>query len=113
MKTIQPLNEQSQIWYNLPTPTYTSTENNALKDKLNKDASFPDIKRSIFDYSSQFIKHIKEQRRGYQKNASGVEGRPKLINRIKQARMPEEYQNSPYLQNHYQLKSNVGEKLRK
>lgn len=55
MKTIQPFTDPNKIKYNLPAPTYTSTEGNMLlKERFSKDSNLPDIKKGSYDYRKQY-----------------------------------------------------------
>lgn len=54
MKTIQPFNDPNKILYNLPAPTYTSTEGNMLMKGRRKDSNLPDINKNSFDYRKQY-----------------------------------------------------------
>lgn len=117
MKTIQPFNDPSKITYSLPAPTYTSTDSNTLKDKLQRAANFPDISKNIFDYKNQYSgasedtvleedeDDINSRHMLYgNKHNNLYNSKEKNKQKARNYNKSEDYQHSPYLQNNNQLK---------
>ena len=123
MKTIQSFNDPNKILYNLPAPTYTSTETTTLKDQLQKASGFPDIKNS-FEYKSQFPVNsestIGEDQSEFDNHGNVYNNKHKLSHdvrdmgrKIKHNRDKIEDYQSPYVQNQYKAKRNLSNKLQK
>jgi len=122
MKTIQSFNDPNKIHYNLPAPTYTSTEASTLKDQLQKERTFPDIKNS-YEYKKQYSgisentlnddEEIDNHGNVYSnKHKISLEGKEKS-RKIKQNHNKSEDYQSPYIQNQYQARRNLAQKLKK